>query len=187
MARQTTSVQRMLDEVVGNIISADHDPTATEIMMSNGLTSVFLDVLLLSGSELARTDAEVATIVSLAERDQSIVGLGIVGFDVSELGWTVDRFDEHKRFLLRVIDAAIARQRWHVLDYEPNTDRLLPCLIEFRELVEAFPVSACPQEAFTAPWSTIGLRSDRAMCSRHGVYLHNLNTDEARCCQLCNR
>jgi hypothetical protein len=33
---------------VGNIISADHDPDATEVMMSNGLTSVFLDVLLLS-------------------------------------------------------------------------------------------------------------------------------------------
>jgi hypothetical protein len=33
---------------VGNIIGADHDPDATEVMMSNGLTSVFLDVLLLS-------------------------------------------------------------------------------------------------------------------------------------------
>ena len=37
---------------VGNIISADHDPTAGDVTMSNGLTSAFLDVLLLSGSEL---------------------------------------------------------------------------------------------------------------------------------------
>jgi hypothetical protein len=173
--------------VVGNIISADHDPIATEIMMSNGLTSVFFDVLLLSGSDLARTDSEVATVVSLAERDQSIVGLGIVGFDVSELGWVPDRFDDHKQFLLRVIDGATAGQRWHVLDYEPDTDRLLPCLAEFRDLVERFPVSACPPGAFTAPWSTVGLRSDRAMCPRHGVYLHNLNENDIRCCQLCNR
>ena len=122
----TSFTTLMLDEVVGNIISADHDPTATEILMSNGLTSVFLD-------------------------------------------------------------GAIARQRWNVLDYEPNTDRLLPCLSEFRGLIERFPVSACPPEAFTAPWSTAGLRSDRAMCPRHGVYLHNLNEDDTRCCQLCNR
>ena len=172
---------------VGNIISADHDPTAADVMMSNGLTSVFLDVLLLSGSDLARTDSEVATVVSLAERDQSIVGLGIVGFDVSELGWAPDRFDDHKRFLLQMVDGARAGQRWDVLDYEPSPDRLLPSLAEFRELVERFPVSACPQEPFDSPWSTLGLRSDRAKCPRHAVYLHNLNVDDARCCQLCNR
>ena len=172
---------------VGNIISADHDPTAGDVMMSNGLTSVFLDVLLLSGSDLARTDSEVATVVSLAERDQSIVGLGIVGFDVSELGWTPDGFDEHKQFLLKTVDGAVAGQRWDVLGYEPSTERLLPCLAEFRELVERFPASACPQEPLESPWSTLGLRSDRAMCPRHAVYLHNLNIDDARCCQLCNR
>ena len=97
----------------GHIISADQDPGRGDLMMSNGLTSVFLDVLLLSGSDLA--------------------------------------------------------------------------LAEFRELVERFPGSACPQEPLQAPWSTLGLRSDRAMCSRHAVYLHNLNVDDARCCQLCNR
>jgi hypothetical protein len=172
---------------VGNIISADHDPTAADVMMSNGLTSVFLDVVLLSGSDLARTDPEVVTVVSLAERDQSIPGLGIVGFDVSELGWTPDRFAEHKQFLPRMVDGAVAGQRWDVLAYEPNIDRLLPSLAEFRELIERFPVSACPQGPFTSPWSTLGLRSNRAMCPRHAVFLHNLNVDDARCCQLCNR
>lgn len=172
---------------VGNIISADHDPVAGDVMMSNGLTSVFLDVLLLSGSDLARSDSEVATIVSLAERDQSIVGLGIVGFDVSDLGWTAERFDDHKRFLLKTVDGAIAGQRWDVLDYEPRPDRLLPCLAEFRQLIERFPASACPQEPLGSAWSTLGLRSDRAMCQRHAVYLHNLNVDDARCCPLCNR
>jgi hypothetical protein len=173
--------------VVGKIISADHDPTATEVMMSNGLTSVFLDVLLLSGSDLARTDSEVAAVVSLAERDQSIVGLGIVGFDVSELGWAPDRFESHKQFLLGMVDGAMAGHRWNVLDYEPNRDRLLPCLAEFRKLVETFSISACPAEPFIALWSTVGLRSDRAKCPRHAVYLHNLNVDNSRRCQLCNR
>jgi hypothetical protein len=102
--------------VVGNIISADQDPAAGDVMMSNGLTSVFLDVLVLSGSDLARTVSEVAAVVSLR-----------------------------------------------------------------------FPASACPQEPFESPWSTLGLRSDRVMCRRHAVYLHNLNIDHARCCQLCNR
>jgi hypothetical protein len=133
----TTAV--VFDVVVGNIICADHDPAATEVMMSIGMTSVFLDVLLLSGSDLARTDAEVATVVSLAERDQSIVGLGIVGFDVSELGWASDRFAEHKAFLLRIVDTAMVGHRWDVLDDEPTPDRLLSCLAEFANSLSGFP------------------------------------------------
>ncbi|WP_142392539.1 hypothetical protein [Mycobacterium sp. 3519A] len=101
--------------LVGNLITADHDSGAADVMMSNGLTSVFLDVLLLSGSDLARTDAEIATVVRLAEHDQSIVG-----FDVSELGWAADRFAAHKRFQLAMVDGAAAGQRWHLLDYAPN-------------------------------------------------------------------
>jgi hypothetical protein len=93
-------------------------------------------VLLLSGSDLARTDAEVATVVSLAERDQSIVGLGIVGFDVSELGWASDRFAEHKEFLLRIVDTAMAGHRWDVLDYEPNCCRASP---SFANSLSGFP------------------------------------------------
>ena len=172
---------------MGNIVSADHDPNATEVMMSNGLTSVFLDVKLLSGTDLARTDTEVATVAWLAERDQSIVGLGIVGFDVFELGWAADRFAEHQQFLLRMVDGAVAGQRWHLLDYEPNRDRLLSSLAEFRELIEQFPLTACPDQPFASSWSTKGLRADRAKCPRHAVYLHNLNDDDTQCCQLCNR
>ena len=170
---------------VGNIISADYDPTLPVVMMSNGLTSVFLDALLLSGSDLAHTESEVSTTVWLAHHDQSTVGTGIVGFDVSELGWAVDRFHEHKQFLLRIIDGAMAGQRWDVLDYEPNPDRLLPCLTDFRTMIERFPITACPQELFTITWSTKGLRSDRAKCPRHEVYLNNLDYDDARCCPLC--
>jgi hypothetical protein len=61
---------------VSNIISADHDPVAEDVVMSNGMTSVFLSVLLLSGSDLARSDHEVATVAWLAEQDQATVGLG---------------------------------------------------------------------------------------------------------------
>jgi hypothetical protein len=173
--------------LVGNVISAGYDPNSFGVKMSNGLTSVFLDVLLLCGSDVARTDSEVATVVWLAEHDQSVVGLGLVGFDVCELGWTLDRFVEHKEFLLNVLDGAMAGHRWSVLDYDPNTDRLLPCINEFRELVARLPITAIPLEPLTAVWSKKGLRSDRAKCPRHEVYLHNLEYDDTRCCQLCNR
>jgi len=51
--------------------------------MSNGATNVFLDVLALSGSDLAVTTREKEFIVWLNQRDQSVVGIGTVGFSIS--------------------------------------------------------------------------------------------------------
>jgi hypothetical protein len=55
-------------ESVSNIISADHDAATEDVVMSNGMTSVFVSVLLLSGSDLARSDWEVATVARRARR-----------------------------------------------------------------------------------------------------------------------
>lgn len=62
---------------MGNIISLnDKTPKSDWISMSNGLTSVFISVLGLSGSRLAQTDDEKRLIVWLLEKDQSAVGIG---------------------------------------------------------------------------------------------------------------
>jgi hypothetical protein len=170
---------------VSNIISSERDPGTDDMVMSNGMTSVFLSVLLLSASDLARTDWAVATVAWLAERDQSTIGLGVVGFDVSELGWTRENFSGQKLFLLGIVDAAIAKHRWDALSYRPN-DELLDYLADFRGLIARFQIDACPAQPWEVVWSTDGLRSDRAMCPRHAVYLNSLCSDDTECCLICN-
>lgn len=66
------------------------------IGMSNGLTSVFIEVLAISGSILAKTNREKEMIIWLAQRDQSAVGIGTVGFDIDEMPWTIDSFQNEK-------------------------------------------------------------------------------------------
>ena len=57
---------------MGNIIDLSPSmPSPACIQMSNGLTDVFLNVLILSGSALAKTVSEKRLIVWLAEKDQS--------------------------------------------------------------------------------------------------------------------
>lgn len=53
------------------------------LTMSNTATSVFLQILALSGSDLAVTDREKEFIVWLNQRDQSVIGAGTVGFSIS--------------------------------------------------------------------------------------------------------
>jgi hypothetical protein len=109
--------------VMANLITFGDDTTYW-VRMSNLLTEVFMEVLALSGSELARLEWEIDTVVWLAAHDQAVMGLGMVGFSVADLGWTSEQLDEQKAFLLRVIDGALGRVGWERLGYQPNR----PCI-----------------------------------------------------------
>jgi hypothetical protein len=104
--------------------------------MQNGATDVFISVLLLAGSDLAETMWEKGFVTWLAGHDQSIFGLGVVGFDIGEIAWDPDRFAEQKAFVLAVIDTSLRRYRWEILDYDPPYVHL--DLATFRILVEKF-------------------------------------------------
>ncbi|MDE6728657.1 MAG: hypothetical protein K2J80_12080, partial [Oscillospiraceae bacterium] len=72
---------------MGNCITFGED----SLKMSNGLTAVFIDVITLAGSRIAQTVDEKRLIVWLAEKDQSVVGIGTVGFDIREMPWNTER------------------------------------------------------------------------------------------------
>ncbi|MGG3507727.1 hypothetical protein ABES58_19860 [Paenibacillus lautus] len=76
---------------MGNAISLPKglEHLVDSLHMSNGLTSVFIEVLAISGSQLAKTNRERELIIWLAQRDQAIVGIGTVGFDIDEMPWTM--------------------------------------------------------------------------------------------------
>lgn len=59
---------------------------------------MFIEVLVISGSILAGTNREKELIIWLAQRDQSVVGIGTVGFDIDEMPWTVNSFASEKDF-----------------------------------------------------------------------------------------
>ena len=108
------------------------------LKLSNGATDVLIDVLLLSGSSLAQTRWQKELIVFLSLNDQQIKGLGCVGFDIYELGWKVDNFEGQKRFILKVIDDALRKMNWEMLNYEPKEELILSNLRRFREMIINF-------------------------------------------------
>ncbi|MFD0697693.1 hypothetical protein ACFQZT_26820 [Paenibacillus sp. GCM10027628] len=108
------------------------------LSISNKATIVLLEVLALSGSDLAVTDREKEFIVWLNQRDQSVVGIGTVGFSISEMRWTKRDFNEERRFLLSVIDGAINKQRWGDLNYTHNEDGVVRNLNHLRLLITNF-------------------------------------------------
>jgi hypothetical protein len=139
--------------------------------MSNGTTSVFVSVLSLAASALATSDRAREIAVWLASHDQSIFGVGVVGFDISGLPWSRATFAEDRAFVLEILAAVRGKTGWERLDYPPREDLNSECTDALGRMIEAFDV----RDAFTddeAIW-TFCDRPDRfETCPIHAVYLH---------------
>jgi hypothetical protein len=155
---------------VANLVTYEVCPDIPPIQMSNGLTSAFVSVLSLAASALAESDRQREFAAWFASHDQGIFGIGVVGFDISELPWSPETFVSDREFILRVIDAARARTGWERLGYEPRAEWLQACLDQFRAMVEAFdPGHACGSES--AVWC-YGRPAQLVLCPVHRVYQH---------------
>jgi hypothetical protein len=164
---------------MSNLITYDSRPDLESIQISNGLTSVFVSVLSLAASAHATNDRERLWAVWFAAHDQGIFGRGIVGFDLSEMPWTLETFDADQQFLLRVIEAAKTRSGWERLDYEPHEEWVIPCLEQFRKLLEAFqPEHRCLDA--DKIWPFVPAPPILERCPVHQVYQHALG------CVICN-
>lgn len=125
---------------MGNTFCFNFDHTINSMKnslhMSNIYTSKFINVLCLSGGRLAKTDSQKRLMVFLAEKNQSVCGLGTVGFDIVDMPWDKDSFDEDKVFMLKVIEGAKQKLGWETLDYHPDEEFLFGCLDTFKKLIE---------------------------------------------------
>jgi hypothetical protein len=99
---------------MSNSISYEKRPDLHSVQMNNGLTSVFISVIAIAASILAKNDLQRKIAVWFASHDQGVFGLGLVGFDVSELPWVQEDFDEQKRFILQVIDSTTCQMGWEI-------------------------------------------------------------------------
>lgn len=165
---------------MGNHITFGED----SLKMSSGLTAVFIDVMTLAGSRLAQTVDEKFLIVWLAENDQSVVGIGTVGFDIREMPWNTERFEENKRFMLKVIEAAGNRTDWDKLGYQPNEELLVPVLEKFAEMILRLSVKYVSPNAL-GEWIMDIDSDDHVICGfpkcpKHGILLTCFG------CHICN-
>lgn len=120
---------------MGNRITHPRYGFLGSLKMSNGRTDVVLAVLVVSGSRLAASPHDAEFVLWLAQLDQSAVGFGTVGFDLSEMPWTFDGFDGEKAFVLRMVEGAQARLGWEVLNFGTPPEVLCGDLEQIRMLV----------------------------------------------------
>lgn len=152
--------------------------------MSNGLTDVFLNVLILSGSQLAKDEHEKRLIVWLAEQDQSAVGGGAVGFSVLDMPWNPETFHKDQIFMLKTIEAAKAKRGWGKLDYTPAEELLLPKLDQFAALISQVKQSELQPDSLEE-WLAQAAENDPVRCGFPRCQKHHTLLSVFGC-QICN-
>ncbi|MDE5597924.1 MAG: hypothetical protein K2J04_08830 [Lachnospiraceae bacterium] len=170
---------------MSNIISFDGKVASDDdsLVMSNGGTDVFINILALSGAVIARTESEKRLMVYLSEKDQ-IVGRGCVGFDIVEMPWDKETFEEDKKFIIKVVNGARNRIDWEQLDYSPNEEIVLRYLDTFENLINRMTVNDIREDSLN-DWlseseADAPVYCDFPRCEKHNTFLTCFG------CQICN-
>lgn len=119
---------------MGNIVGLERLPKL-DLVMSNGLTSSFINIFGLSGSALAKREQDKKLVVYVLEKNQSVVGIGTVGFDVGSLPWDINNFEADRTFILSVVNGMRNKLGWEKLQYKPSEEHILRCINEFERLI----------------------------------------------------
>ena len=155
----------------------------SSLKMSNGGTSVFINVLCLSGGRFAETESQKRFMVFLAEKNQYICGLGTVDFDIVEMPWNKASFDDDKAFMLRVIDGAKQKIGWETLRYKPNEEFVIEYLETFKKLIERMTVDDVIEEYLTE-WLSEADENDPVKCGFPKCKIHDAYVS-VHGCQVC--
>jgi hypothetical protein len=140
--------------------------------MSNGLTSVFIETICLAGIENAREDYEKDLLIWFGQRDWTLLGMGIEGFDISEIIWDAGNFDKQKAFVLATIEGVFQEKNWNLLSYTPNREWLFEKLLLFKKMIGDYTSTHIDKEAQFEIFEFGEGMKKYDTCEIHKVYKH---------------
>ncbi len=145
------------------------------MMCSNGVMDVLLTTIGLCGSDLAEQWYEKDLIVWLMEKDQSVVGLGTVGFDVSEMPWQKLYLQEQKEFFCKTLQCIKKCVGWDTLDYTPNKVLLFEKIDVLQKMIEKIVWEDVDYKDIQYWYDvcdiTEPMKNGYPMCEKHGILL----------------
>ncbi len=151
--------------------------------MSNSLTHSIYMTMMVEGAKIARTRWEKEFLIWLADHNQSVIGLGIVGFDVCELGWIKEDFVAQKQFLLQLLKNAQANKTYAqhpIYLKEEFGETKITAIHSILEPLQVEDVSEHPRMYYSPQ------KADKVeQCPIHEVYMNNLDEEQKYRCLLC--
>ncbi|MCX5795487.1 MAG: hypothetical protein NTY77_08355 [Elusimicrobia bacterium] len=153
---------------MSNPFSYDARRDIETLWLNNMLTSILMEDWSAAAARLAATEREKELACWIAGHDYTVHGMGLCGFDLSELPWSHDSFEPDRDFFLKTI--AAARERFL------HDERLTDFLDRLSTMVQSFALAhAAPADKLDWPKP-----ASFELCPMHAIYKH------AYGCLRCN-
>jgi hypothetical protein len=159
---------------MGNSFGTAEDLSSDRLLLSNGGTDVFFDVMTLAGCALADTPWQ--RNFTLLFADGHRFSRGFSGFDLAELPWTVQAAQEHD-FVKAVVASALSKRGWHLLTYDPPF--IAGQLRSYEEMASCFAPVPNPTSQY-GDWTRAPAPAEIEPCPDHGIFVGEYG------CRLCD-
>lgn len=155
------------------------------IPFSNSVTHPLYCGLLIEGSALSVTEWEKRLMTWIAEKNQNLVGLGLVGVDVCNLAWTESEFDLQKKFLLKIISLTLMKKSWNKYGFQLIDEIGLRKIGELREMIHELSFDQVNTQGLTFYYEPPSLNK-LELCEEHQVYLNYFPVELKNRCLICS-
>jgi len=151
---------------------------------SNSVTDCLYCGILIEGSVIAVNNWEKRFMTYLADKNQNVVGLGIVGIDLIDLEWSKLYFKEQKDFLLKIVHDSRINKSYNKYVFQLKEDIGNRMLNDIENLIIELNENQISENSFR--FYSEPPESEFEMCNIHGVYMNYLNVDRKHRCLLCS-
>lgn len=158
--------------------------TKEMVNFANWLTKPLYCGLLIEGSLLAQSNWEKRMMVYLAEKNQKLVGLGIVGINLSELEWEASTFNKQKEFLTKTVKSSIRNQSYNKYHFKLDVELAEQKLNEILELIENLKFEDTSDVKFSYFFEPPDLIDQ--ICGKHKTYLNYFDVPNIDKCLICS-
>ena len=108
-----------------------------KLTMSNQGTDCLLELILNAVKDIEMSTSQIKLVDYLADRRyENDIAPGTASFDVEEMPWNEDTFQDDIRFMLNLIMKAKDRGSWKNLGFEPNEQIVIPWLDQFAKMIK---------------------------------------------------
>jgi len=154
------------------------------VAFSNSVTDALYSGILIEGSFLAKTNWQKRLLTFIAEKNQNVIGLGIVGIDLVKLEWNKTDFIEQKEILRTVVNLSRVKKSYNQFIYQLKEEIANRKLIEIEKLIDELSIDQITEDNFK--FYTEPPQTQFKKCDIHKVYMNHLTVERKHQCLICS-
>ena len=154
------------------------------VSFSNLVTTPLYSGILIEGSKIAKSVWEKRLMIFIAEKNQNVIGSGIVGIELTELEWDKSNFKSQRDFLLEIVQQSRINKTYNKYIFTLQEKIGEMKLLEIEDLIASLKIEEIKESKFK--YYIEPPKSKFDLCDKHKVYINYLSEERKDNCLICS-